>query len=221
MAPEPQPARRDAARSRRAILEAAEQMFAEHGYRGTTLEAIARKAGLSRATPSYFFGSKDALYREVLESLYEAREHALEQAFAPVRAWASAGEPAASDRGRLADALAAGVAGYFAFFDAQPSFARLVDWEALEGAQRLGETGGRSVAVSTSLRALHEVHAERGLRDFDPVLVSIALVSMCFLPVAHAATFRETSGFDTSDPRFRAAYQAEVVSAVLHLLGAA
>jgi TetR/AcrR family transcriptional regulator len=201
-------------------LKAAEQMFAERGFRGTTLGAIARSAGLSRATPSYFFGSKDALYREVLESLYEAREHALEEAFAPVRAWASAAGPPESERRSLADALAASVAGYFAFFDARPSFARLVDWEALEGAGRLGETGGRSVAVSTSLRSLHAVHAERGLRDFDPVLVSVALVSMCFLPVAHAATFQTTSGIDTSDRRFRAVYQAEVVSAVLHLVGA-
>lgn len=215
------PARRDAARSRAAILQAACRLFAAHGFQGTTLEAIASEAGLSRATPSYFFGSKEALYREVLRSAYEARERALEEAFAPVRSWAAAPVPPTRSRRLLAEALAAAVAQYFAFLDAEPYFARLVDWEAVQGAGRLGDVSARSVAVSGALRAVHDVHRERGLRDFDPKLVSIALVSMCFLPVAHAATFRQTGNVDTADPLFRDAYRSEVVSAVLHLLGAA
>jgi TetR/AcrR family transcriptional regulator len=211
---------RDAARSRRAILDAAERSFAEHGFRGSTLEAIAAEAGLARATPSYFFGSKEELYREVLRSVYGARELALDEAFAPLRAWAGTPAPSGQGGAQLEEAMMAAVAGYFAFFDARPSFARLVEWEALDGAERLGGIGGQTMAVSNALRAVHAVRGERGLRDFDPALVSIALVSMCFLPLAHAATFRRTGAVETSGKRFREAYKAEVARAVLHLLGA-
>ena len=71
---------RDATRSRRAILEAAERLFADRGFEGTSLGAIAAAAGLSRGTPSYFFGNKEELYRAVLEQLFAEREVAVRAA---------------------------------------------------------------------------------------------------------------------------------------------
>ena len=52
---------RDAERSRAAILGAAEQLLAERGFDGASLADIAALAGVSRATPSYFFGSNSQL----------------------------------------------------------------------------------------------------------------------------------------------------------------
>ncbi|NVN30181.1 TetR family transcriptional regulator C-terminal domain-containing protein [Endobacter medicaginis] len=51
------------------ILEAAEQVFAEHGYGGATMAAIARAAGLPKPNLHYYFGSKDALYAALLENI--------------------------------------------------------------------------------------------------------------------------------------------------------
>jgi TetR/AcrR family transcriptional regulator len=177
---------RDADRSREAILAAAEAVFAERGYDGAGLADIAAKAGVARATPTYFFGSKRSLYAAVLERATTAREASLRDAFAPVRSWAAGDAPATA----LRDALRAAIGGYLAFLDRHPSFARLIAWEAQSGAQALVHGGAHASAVAQALSAVHSVRRERGLADFDPALVSVALVSMCFLPVAHRATFR-------------------------------
>jgi len=51
------------------ILRAAEEQFARHGFGGTTVAAIAEAAGLPKANLHYYFGSKEALYRAVLEDI--------------------------------------------------------------------------------------------------------------------------------------------------------
>jgi AcrR family transcriptional regulator len=204
---------RDAERSREAILVAAEAVFAERGYEGAGLSAIAARAGLARATPTYFFGSKRALYEAVLERATTAREKALRDAFSPVSAWASDGEAGSS----LRDALRAAVAGYIAFLDRNPRFAKLIAWEAQSGGHSLHYAGAHATAVTDALRALHAVRRERGLADFDPSLVSVALVSMCFLPVAHRTTFQASGGLDSSDSRFRRDY-GQVVTNAIHAL---
>ena len=51
------------------ILQAAESMFAERGYGGTTTAAIADAAGLPKANVHYYFGTKKALYQAVLDNI--------------------------------------------------------------------------------------------------------------------------------------------------------
>ncbi|MGB6133246.1 MAG: helix-turn-helix domain-containing protein [Acidobacteriaceae bacterium] len=50
---------RNADRSRTAILQAAEELFAEHGPNGASLAEIGERAGVSRGLPSYFFSDKE------------------------------------------------------------------------------------------------------------------------------------------------------------------
>ena len=50
-----------------AILEAAERVFAGAGFGGATMAAIAAVASLPKPNLHYYFGSKRALYRAVLE----------------------------------------------------------------------------------------------------------------------------------------------------------
>ncbi len=56
-------------RNRTRILTAAEEIFAEQGYRGATTAAIAERAGLPKANVHYYFGTKEALYRAVLDDI--------------------------------------------------------------------------------------------------------------------------------------------------------
>ncbi len=56
----------------RALLEAAEQIFAEQGYSGATTAAIARRAGVPKANLHYYFATKEGLYRAVVERVLTA-----------------------------------------------------------------------------------------------------------------------------------------------------
>src|SRR5271156_6692360 len=51
----------------RAILAAAESVFAEHGFGGATMAAIAARAGVPKANIHYYFPNKQRLYRAVVE----------------------------------------------------------------------------------------------------------------------------------------------------------
>jgi AcrR family transcriptional regulator len=58
--------RQDGVHARDAILDAARAQFAEQGYDGATMRAIAREAGVDPALVSYYFGSKSGLFVESL-----------------------------------------------------------------------------------------------------------------------------------------------------------
>ncbi|MCB8890118.1 TetR/AcrR family transcriptional regulator [Vreelandella malpeensis] len=51
------------------ILNAAECVFARHGYRGASLQAIADRAGLPKANVLYYMGSKQVLYLKLLDRM--------------------------------------------------------------------------------------------------------------------------------------------------------
>ncbi|MFF3390997.1 TetR family transcriptional regulator [Streptomyces sp. NPDC002669] len=68
----PAPARtrgrpRGAPPTRASIVGAARSLFLEHGYRRTTLRAIAGAAGVDPALIAYHFGSKKGLFAEVMQ----------------------------------------------------------------------------------------------------------------------------------------------------------
>lgn len=61
------PANSDSRDFRREILDAAETLFAERGFAATTTRRIAERVGVTPAMIHYYFGSKKALFREVLD----------------------------------------------------------------------------------------------------------------------------------------------------------
>jgi len=72
------------ARTREAILEAAERIFAEGGLAGARTQAIAAAAGVNKAMLYYYFRSKQDLYAAVLEDHFrEFNRQALELLAAP------------------------------------------------------------------------------------------------------------------------------------------
>lgn len=63
MKPATEPRARD---TRDRILNAAEELFVEHGFAATSLRAIASRAGVNLAATNYHFGSKEGLLAEVI-----------------------------------------------------------------------------------------------------------------------------------------------------------
>lgn len=58
--------------TRERIIKAAERLFAERGYDGTSVRAIVAKAKVNQAAINYHFDGKDGLYREVLRAAFRA-----------------------------------------------------------------------------------------------------------------------------------------------------
>ncbi|HEV2231834.1 MAG TPA: TetR/AcrR family transcriptional regulator [Terriglobia bacterium] len=109
------------ARTRTAIMQAAERIFAEAGFGGARTEAIAAQAGVNKALLYYYFPSKDGLYRAILEDhLKEFQRQVVD---------------ALSTEGPARAKLLSYVSTHFDFISARPYYPRLV--------QRLMMTGGK------------------------------------------------------------------------------
>ena len=68
--------------TRTRILDAAEELFMQHGFEGTSMRQLTSKAGVNLAAVNYHFGSKDALieavFRRRLDPMNAARSAALQ-----------------------------------------------------------------------------------------------------------------------------------------------
>jgi len=106
-------------KARTRILDAAMLVFRRHGFRRSSIEQAADAAGLTRQALYHHFKSKEALFRAVIERLYE---NALAAEIAAAHAAEKAG-------GSLADILVAQLTGrlrqLIASFDGSPHIEEL------------------------------------------------------------------------------------------------
>ncbi|WP_263140571.1 TetR/AcrR family transcriptional regulator [Pseudomonas sp. RIT-PI-AD] len=65
------PAGRIRQKNEEAIIAAAEDEFARHGFKGTSMNTIAQKVGLPKANLHYYFSNKLGLYVAVLSNILE------------------------------------------------------------------------------------------------------------------------------------------------------
>src|SRR5512136_2147786 len=94
-----------------AILQAAERLFGEKGYRGVSIDEIAKAAGVSKGLVFYHFSSKKALV-----------EHILTDAMTTVLTrWDAIAESEKSGRAKLGAAVRA----CFEVFESRPYLLRI------------------------------------------------------------------------------------------------
>ena len=86
--PAPQKPSRIQQKNRTAILDAALEVFSAQGFRGATLDQIAAAARLSKPNLLYYYRSKEAMHRALLEAL-------LDTWLDPLRALDPTGDPLA------------------------------------------------------------------------------------------------------------------------------
>jgi TetR/AcrR family transcriptional regulator len=108
-----------------AILDAALEVFAQHGFRGATLDQIAEGAGLSKPNLLYYFPSKEAIHAALLEGL-------LETWLDPLRGLDEGDDPV--------EGIVAYVLRKLDMARAYPRESRLFAHEVLQGAPRIGDT---------------------------------------------------------------------------------
>ena len=82
--PPPPSRKKTAARDTRFhILDAAEQIFADKGFRGTGTREIARLAGMDKYAIYYHFQNKETLYRAVIERSFSRMTQFVDELFPP------------------------------------------------------------------------------------------------------------------------------------------
>ncbi len=158
--------RDDGEATRRHILETALQLFAEHGYADTTSKVICRKAGVNSAAINYYFGSRDDLYRLVLNEVHEhiVNEKQMEEI-------CSSGITAEEKLGRILDAYIK------AAYEGQSLYARIWTHEMVAPSP----LGGMDFLAGTLVkeRAIGRVLSEiTGIAEDDPALQCCVLAVM-------------------------------------------
>jgi TetR/AcrR family transcriptional regulator len=177
---------RDAERSREAILVAAEDSFALLGFEGASLQQIGDAAGVSRSTPAYFFGSKEALYDAVLKRVIARGQEAMALAYAE-------GDDARSPE----EAVESYVGAFLDFLGHDQNFLRLMQREALGDGSRVAEYFAR--AVDEAVAALGPVAEKAGV---PPERLILDLTALCWYPFAHEHTLLPALGMKARDPAF-------------------
>lgn len=196
---------RDAERSRTAILDAAERLFAEQGYDATSLTQVGAAAGVSRGTPGYFFRSKAELYQAVLD-----------RAFAEVSDEVRTGRARALASNEPPHTILAGaVSDYFDFLAARPNFVRLIEREALNG----GRSPEGVSHISAGQEALAAISAELGLEDAESgeaAQLLLSIISLCWFPMIHARTVAPAVGVRLENSQQLEQRKRHVIGLVLH-----
>jgi len=175
--------RRDADRSRQTILDAAERLFAEFGFDVVSMERIGRAAGLSRGAPGYFFRSKDALYRAVLERMFEATEQLVEQTHRQLAGVAP---------GDLDTTLEIVVENLLEFLYERPTFLTLVQREALRRSGLMEGTRAHLTLLRTTLTIAEKLDWTSAATN--PQQLLLTLLGLCWFPLANPPLIRDLGG---------------------------
>ena len=184
------------------ILDAAEDEFAEHGFHGTRMVAIAKRAGVTHGLLHYYFDTKDRLYEEVVGRLFRRHLRLFEQL--------AADGTAVSARDLVLQS--------FDLFWEHPNQVRIMLWEMASGDDRVERAmkdfyHGMARALATLPAKAPSAKPGRDPRD---VYVSIlgALVVYFFRDPAIKTLFGEKR-FTEADRKRRRAHMGALLDLML------
>jgi AcrR family transcriptional regulator len=195
------------------ILEAATHEFATHGYGGARVERISRRARTVDRSLYYYFGSKEGLFRAVLEHAYEnlgAAEQELDLA----------GLSPENGMRRLVQFT-------WDYYLAHPEFIRLLNSENLYRGEHVRKSK-RVKSLSFPLLSILQDLLARGQvegrfrRDADPVRIYITIASLGYFYVSNRYTLSRFLGVELMTEAMRTRWAEHISEVVLaHLRSAA
>jgi AcrR family transcriptional regulator len=186
--PEPRRGRtHDAEGAREAILNAAEAVFAEHGFDGARIDVIAKASGYNSSLLFHYFGDKLGLYVEVVKRADREMTELQVRVLAPLLE----DETIASNVHAFKALLENIVSALFDYLIAHPRFMRMLLWEQAEGWQTFSRTVSQfDTEDADQFEALFRKARSAGLlrSDFVPMIqlsmvLQICLTYLTFIPL--------------------------------------
>ena len=120
----------DAEGAREAILNAAEEVFAEHGFDGARIDAIGKVSGYNKSLIFHYFGDKLGLYAAVVRRADRQMSGIQEQVFVSLSE-----DDLASNASKFKLLLKTVISAYFDYLVEHPPIMRIFNWEMAEGWQ--------------------------------------------------------------------------------------
>ncbi len=174
--------KRNPVRSKQKILLTAEKLFAEKGI-SVSVDMIADKAGLNKRMIYHYFGSKDKLWRAVIERQYQK---------------VSAIEAEISASQNLSEIIQFLIERYYQFLASDRYFVKLLMYENLRAGRSV-----RRLSVSQSkipiIKALEQALKKSNIADLDPRNLLIDCLALCFFYFSNQATLSALFDTDLSD----------------------
>jgi AcrR family transcriptional regulator len=169
----------DAEGAREAILNAAEQVFAEHGFDGARVDAIAETAGYNKSLLFQYFGDKLGLYEAVTRRADKEITEFEMRVLVPLLE----DESIASDAHRFRNFLETIIGALFDYLRDHPRLTRIIVWEQAEGWQTYAKFISQSdIEDVDKFRILFHKARRAGLlrSDVDPIIQLTIAEQMCW-----------------------------------------
>jgi TetR/AcrR family transcriptional regulator len=165
--------------TREAILNAAEAVFAEHGFDGARFDAIAARAGYNKSLIGQYFGDKLGLYTEVNKRIDRDLSELGIRVLAPLLE----DETIASDAHRFRTFLETVIGALFDYLLDHSHLMRIILWEQAEGWQTYTKIMAQfDTTDADQFRTLFARARSTGLlrSDVDPIIQLIMAEQMCW-----------------------------------------
>ncbi len=174
------------ARTRERALLAAIALFAEHGFAGTRLSAVAARVGVTNASLVHHFPSMEALYRAVLLRI----SHSLQR-------W----HQSEDDRLDARERIVALIDGYIGWTRRHEAFSRIILRELLDNRARAARARHWYLqpVVARFIERVRQAQAEGAVRAFDPALFVFQFVGATAYFFAARPTLRRIGAHSAVD----------------------
>ncbi len=205
----------DAEGAREAILNAAEEVFAEHGFDGARIDAIAAKAGYNKSLLFQYFGDKVGLYAMVAKRARRDIRELEARVLAPLLEDKSV----ATDAHRFRNFLETVIGGLFDYLLEHLRLMRIIIWEQAEGWQTFTKLPLQFEREDIDqLRALFARAVSAGLlrSDIDPLVQLVMAEQICWSYLASIPLYQMLlPGEDLSSATALARVREYIVSFVI------
>jgi AcrR family transcriptional regulator len=207
----------DAKGAREAILNAAETVFAKHGFDGARVDAIAEASGYNKSLLFQYFGDKLGLYAEIVKRADREMTEFQARLFAPLLE-----DETITSNAHTFRALLEKIVGIiFDYLVAHPRFMRTMLWEQAEGWQTYAKIISQFNTEDTEpFEALfHKAHSAGLLRsDYVPLIQLTMVLQICLSHLSFIPLYQMVipSGEDFSSPEALARAREHIVEFVVH-----